>query len=336
MVMNIPNLKVVLNPQAKRVTPAVIRDIEELIPPSSLILPTSIEENETIAQNLLREGVEAVFVGGGDGTVIAFVNALVRAAEELGIAPIPKIGLMRLGTGNAVAELVSSGSFQTDLQSFIQNPHDDTVEMPWLNAEGRLFPFGGLGLDAEVLNDYEWVKEVTENTAISPAVTNVGGYFAALFSRTIPRKLREAFIPEAVQVRVTNGRGTAHRMGADNKPEETFAPGQVMYEGPMLSGIVGSCPFYGYAMRVLPYAGMDPKRMNVRIINTPLQVILANLRPVWEGTFRHEQLFDFLAEDVLIETTQPIPYQEGGDAMGERTAVRVNLAHPPIRLIRFI
>ena len=334
--MEIPNLKVVLNPHAKRVTPGVIREIEELIPPSSLILPQSIEDNDRIAEKLLGEGVEAIFVGGGDGTVIAFVNALVRAAERLGIAPIPRIGLMRLGTGNAVAELVSSGSFQADLQSFIQNPHHDTVEMPWLNAEGRLFPFGGLGLDAEVLNDYEWVKEVTENTAISPAVTNVGGYFAALFSRTIPRKLKEAFIPEAVQVRVTNGRGTAHRMGPDNSLEESFGPGEVLYEGPMLSGIVGSCPYYGYAMRVLPYAGLDPQRMNVRIINTPLQVILANLKSVWEGSYRHDQLFDFLAEDVLIETTQPIPYQEGGDAMGERHSVRVHLAHPPIRLIRFI
>ena len=238
---------------------------------------------------------------------------------------------MRLGTGNAVAELVSSGSFQADLQS-LSNPHHDTVEMPWLNAE-RLFPFGGLGLDAEVLNDYEWVKEVTENTAISPAVTNVGGFCSPVQSYN-PRKLKEAFIPEAVQVRVTNGRGTAHRMGPDNSLK------RVLGQRSCMKGRCCRVSLAPVRTTDMPcgcsVCRLDPQRMNVRIINTPLQVILANLKSVWEGSYRHDQLFDFLAEDVLIETTQPIPYQEGGDAMGERHSVRVHLAHPPIRLIRFI
>ena len=61
--MEIPNLKVVLNPHAKRVTPGVIREIEELVPPRSLILPQSIEDNDRIAEKLLGEGLRRLWVG---------------------------------------------------------------------------------------------------------------------------------------------------------------------------------------------------------------------------------------------------------------------------------
>ena len=336
MVQGAPDFSVVLNPNAKGVTPAIVTTVQEVIPPDKLFLTSDVSDNARLAEQFLKQGVEKIFVGGGDGTIVSFVNALLSVSRDLGDLEIPKVGVMRLGTGNAVAELVSSGSYLADLRSFIQNPHEDVYTMRWLDSEGRLFPFGGIGLDAELLNDYEWVKEVSSNTAISPAFTNVGGYFAALFSRTIPRKMKGVVQPNRVKLKVTNGKGRAWFMGHDGTRAKEFAPGEVMYEGEMLCAITGTCPYYGYGLKVLPYAAEDSELMNIRIVNTPLQIVLANLRTVWDGTYRHDQMFDFLAEDVRFATSVEVPYQEAGDAMGMREQLRIRVSPQPIRLIRFI
>jgi len=103
-----------------------------------------------------------------------------------------------------------------------------------------------------------------------------------------------------------------------------------------LCAITGTCPYYGYGLKVLPYAADHLEKMNIRIVNTSIQTILANLRTVWDGSYRHDQMFDFVAEDVHLTTSEPVPYQEAGDGMGTRESLYVRVAQDPIRLIRFI
>ena len=334
----LPDIVVILNPHAKGVTEGIVETLSEVVSPERLFLTQEISDNAALARQVLEEGVHTVFTGGGDGTIVAFVNALLDEAKRMDIssANIPQVGVMRLGTGNALAEMVSSGSYLADLRSFLQNPHEDTQLMAWVESEGRRFPFGGIGLDAEVLNDYEWVKEASENTAISPALKNVGGYFAALFSRTIPRRVREVVQPRDVQVLIRSAGSRAFLLNDAGERVRSFEPGEVMFEGTMNLTAVGTCPYYGYGMKVLPYATEDMGMMNIRVVSTSIQVILANLRAVWDGTYRHEGITDFLADVVEVEMSEPLPYQEGGDAKGERQVLRLAVGKEVIRLVRFI
>ena len=317
---------------------AIVEALQEVVPPERLFLTKALSDNQLLARRVLEDGISTVFAGGGDGTIVAFVNALLDEAREMGMSSseIPQVGVMRLGTGNALAEMVSSGSYMADLRSFLQNPHEDTHLMAWVESEGRRFPFGGIGLDAELLNDYEWVKEVSENTAVSPAFKNVGGYFAALFSRTIPRRVKEVVQPRDVQIRIRSCGSRAFLMDDDGKRIREFENGEVMFEGTMSLTAIGTCPYYGYGLKVLPYAAEDIGMMNIRVVSTSIQVILANLRAVWEGTYRHEGITDFLAEEIEVEMSEPVPYQEGGDAYGERKSLRLKVGKEVIRLVRFI
>lgn len=338
MAKDIHDIAVILNPNAKGVTEAVLEQVSELIPPERLFLTKTMEDNQVIAERLLSEGTKTVFAGGGDGTVVAFINALVLAGIELGIPEenFPCIGVMRLGTGNAVAELVSSGSYLADLRSFIQNPHDDVHKMRMVEVEGRRFPFGGIGLDAEVLNDYKWVKDRAKDTAVSAVFQNVGGYFAAFFSRTVPRRVKHAVQDSRSKIDVRVASGEAYLMDSAGGRLKTFGPGELIYSGEMTCSMMGTCPYYGYGMKVLPYASELDGFMNFRVVKTPIQMVLANMKTVWDGTYRHEGIFDFLVEDIEIEMSEPLSYQEAGEAMGKRDTLRLKVTETPTHLIRFI
>ncbi len=67
---------VVLNRNAKKVTEKVEELSGELVPPDDLFLSSSAEESEVIARTIVERGYEAVFAGGGDGTVMHIINQL--------------------------------------------------------------------------------------------------------------------------------------------------------------------------------------------------------------------------------------------------------------------
>ena len=71
----------------------------------------------------------------------------------------------------------------------------------------------------------------------------------------------------------------------------------------------------------------------MRIVGAPVPSILANLYPgVWKGTWRHDQLLDFMVKDVEVESDQPLPYQVGGDAAGSQTRLRFKVASEPVKM----
>lgn len=328
----------ILNPNAKGVNPKVISEIREIISPDHLFLSRSLEDNEAIVRRLVQTGSRTIFTGGGDGTVVAFINAVLKAGRDLGLpsSDLPSVGVLRLGTGNALAEMVSSGDYLCDLRSFVQNPHTDCYHLPMIECEDRWFPFAGLGFDAELLNDYSWVKDNSSNAALSKVFNNVGGYFAAFFSRTLPRRVKQKALREKTDIRVVVGEGEAIFLGPDGEHLKKLGPGELVYEGEFSTVMAGTCPYYGYGMKVLPFASVSEDYMHFRIVLMPVEKMLANLRPIWEGRYRGDDIAEFLANDVCLEFSRPTPYQEAGDAMGHREALRFRLAGAYVDLVRFI
>jgi hypothetical protein len=165
---------------------------------------------------------------------------------------------------------------------------------------------------------------------------NVGGYFGALFMTTIPRRTAAHLRGVQSVVRVTTTTGEAWRANDDGSEGERFAPGTVLYEGPANCLIVGTCPYFGYGMKVLPFANQSSQFMQLRVIRLGLSSILANLKPVWQGTFRDEGILDFMVQGVHLEFEDEMPYQEAGDAMGYRREVDFHVSETKVNLLRFI
>src|SRR5690606_39610143 len=78
-----------------------------VVPADDLFLSRSTSEAKTIAREVVGRKYRTVFTGGGDGTFVSFVTEILdflRDARE----PLPRFGVLKLGTGNALAGMVGA------------------------------------------------------------------------------------------------------------------------------------------------------------------------------------------------------------------------------------
>lgn len=324
---------VLLNPNARRVRDAVRDRITELVDPDDVFVSHDEREAEAIAATIRARGYDTVFTGGGDGTVTQFINTLPQGDHT-------RIGILRLGTGNAMAEIVSSGDPMSDLRTYVDNPSSDSYDLHLCEADGTRFAFAGLGLDAAILNDFEALRSRFGRGPMRKLVQNIGGYLAATFGITVPRMLGRWARRQQTLVRVTNLGADAHAIASDGHSGgqlgRAFAAGEVMYEGPVNGVLFGTCPFYGYRLKALPYAGVDPTRFHLRLSNVPTARLIAGMHSLWKGTLQHPGLLDFHAQRVKVELSEPMPYQLAGEPRGFREELEVGLSGEHVDLVRFI
>jgi len=326
-----------LNANARRVSPDVVGQIEELVPPDDIFFASTPQEGAQFARTILERRYPTVFAGGGDGTVVQLINQLWQASLARPERPrLPALGVLSLGTGNALSLLVSSGSPIQDLKTYVSNPSQDTWTISLVDVGGHLFPFASLGTDAELLKDYMDFKQQFGGGRLKPVFQNVGGYFVAFFGATAPRHIKGFVEGRTLSVRVTNLGPQAWRIGAEGAKGRPYGPGEVMYEGPVILTIAGTTPTFGYRMRVLPWADKHPDLFHLRVSNVPLAWCLLNLHKAWEGTFTAEGMHDFYASHVRMEYSRPVPFQVAGDVAGERETVEFRVVPEAVRLLRFL
>lgn len=331
---------VLLNASARKVTTQVQRALAHVVPEGDLFLSRSELDARRIAQQVVDRGYQTVFLGGGDGTLTCFVNEIlnqVAIRRRHHPTPAPRFGILKLGTGNSVASVVKASSTRGD--GFV----DDVLraragEVPGYRSldllliDGKRAPFAGLGVDGKLLNDYNWVKQNFGQGALSKVLTGAGGYFTSVTFKTVPYYLTHS---TAVDCEVFNGPTTAYRMGPDGTPVETYAPGAPLYKGSLMMAAAGTVPFYGFELKMFPFAGKRRGMMNLRLATVPTTAILANLPRLWSGTWFPDGMRDFLVKDATIRFSRPMPFQVAGDAEGYRDEVHFQVAPEPIEVLDF-
>lgn len=326
------NLAVVLNDNAKRVTPQVRATIHELVPERNIFYSRSLEDSRDIARKVVEAGFDAVFTGGGDGTVIQFINDLVATQ-----APLPALGVLPLGTGNAIASMVSSGDYLHDLETYVLRKQVDYQHIGLLESEDRVFPFAGLGIDARILNDYVHIKKrYAENRVMKPVLQGLGGYLLASFGRTVPQVIGDALAGRHTHARVVNTGKLAFRVDVDGAPIEEYGPGQVIYEGEAHMVSAATAPYYGHGIKIFPNALRHPGYFELRVIFGSIARAVFKLGTIWKGRFIEDGFWSVMAEDVAVEFDREMPFQIGGDALGYRRDVKFTLSSARLRLLRFI
>jgi diacylglycerol kinase family enzyme len=333
--MNDRPFAIYLNANARHVSPEVVSRIEELVHPEDIFFAATRDDADRFARVILERGYPTVFTGGGDGTVVGLINALRKVAGPDGAA-IPTLGVLSLGTGNALSRLVSSAGALSDLKAYVTNPSRDVWTISLMEHEGALHPFGSLGADAEMMADYHRLKDTVGAGRLKPLFQNVTGYFAAFFAATLPRHVGQALRGERLEVRITNLGESAYRIGPEGRKTRFFGPGEILYEGPVVLTILGTVPVFGYGLRLLPWAERDPDMMQLRMSNIPVAASLVHLPAAWNGTLQHEQLQDFYVQRVRIKYSRPMPFQLSGDFEGMRDTVEVAVRPRAVRLLRFI
>ena len=319
---------VLLNANAKRVSGAIREMVSEVVDPEDIYYSSSQEESGRITQQIVDKGYSTVFAGGGDGTVIDFMDRISRypAAQR------PMVGILMLGTGNAMARMVSSGYILEDLKSFSVNASRDGINLALLEAENRRFTFGGLGIDAEILNDYRDLKSRHRSGLRKSIAQSLGGYFFSFIFKTLPRLLRRQVFKNEVTVKVTAlaPGNSAITFAGEGR---TYAEGEVLYEGKAIVAMVGTVPYYGYGMKVMPFAGKDPARAHLRVGSISMWRAIFGFHKLWNGTYEGPGIHDFLITAVRVETDRPMPYQVGGDAADYRQQVDFVVVPEAIKLV---
>jgi len=329
------DVAVLLNAHAKQVNHDVRRALSSVLPDEHLYLSRSPGEAVEIAEEVVARRYGTVFTGGGDGTFVAWVNRILESAERRAARP-PRFGVLALGTGNAVAEMVGAEPRRhvQDLARFVRGEVDRVRRLDLLTCEGRRTPFAGVGIDAAIMNDYNWIRGQLGATPLRRLGEGMSGYGLALALRSVPRFLSER---RPAYCEVVNAGRPAWRLDpAGRRIGRPIASGELLYAGPCMLAAASTVPYYGLGLRVFPFAQKAPGMMQVRVATSiHLHTLLLNLGSIWSGEFAHPGLLDFHADRVALRFERPMPLQIGGDAEGWRDEVTFGMAANPVEIVDF-
>lgn len=350
------DVAIVLNANAKKVTPKVRAMLQARGTGADIYYSNSLEEARIIARKILEIGYPTVLTGGGDGTLVQMINLFYRMTQRLGPDPtrrgevytlaehrsrggaprflpgqMPSVGILRLGTGNAVANVVKAGNYLKDVER-IQGLQAAGLELgtrkvALMEAEGQVFPFCGLGWDGAVLNDYIKLKERFTGTPLEGIVKSVVGYIIAAVTQTAPKLMSQ---PSPVVKVVADEEAFA--LDPSGRRVRRFAPGETLFEGSANLLCAGTVPFIGAKLKLFPNAGgLDAFELRIVSVTSPEAIL--NLPRVWFGKYHNDRIHDFHARKVTITSKDPLPYQVGGDGAGERKSLTLGLSPNPLTMV---
>ena len=199
------------------------------------------------------------------------------------------------------------------------------------DSDNNLAPFAGMGYDGEIMNDFYSLKNVFFNTPFRKLFSSVIGFSIAGIFKTLPRQFNKK--PNKIIIKSNH---ESYKIVKTNKGDEEFfiAKNQILYEGFAPFMCVGTIPYIGYGFKMFPFASKRPGFMHLRVCDVPLKTCLANLYPgIWNGSFRHKKMHDFLVKDVSIESQTPLAYQFAGDAMGYEKNLYFQTSQNPVNMV---
>ncbi len=329
------DVAVLLNANAKSVNDRVRRTLSSVIRDEHLFFSTTQDEASTIAEEVVARRYRTVFTGGGDGTFVAWVNRILEAAERRAARP-PRFGVLALGTGNAVAEMVGARPRRhaQDLARYVRGEVDRVRRLELLTCDGRRTPFAGVGIDAAVLNDYNWIRTRLAGTPLERLGLGPAGYGLAVALRSAPRVLLER---RSAYCEIVNVGRPAWRLDATGqRVGRPVRHGELLHAGPCMLAAASTVPYYGLGLRAFPFAEKAEGMMQLRVATKiDVATVLLNLPRIWSGGFSHEGLLDFHADRVALRFERPMPLQIGGDAEGWRDELTFGMAANSVEIVDF-
>src|SRR5262249_25161085 len=154
------------------------------------------------------------------------------------------VGPLKLGTGNAVADYAGASARRLGVVEDILRARSGEVSVArplhLLMHEGTRAPFAGLGIDAELLNDYMSLKNRLHGTSLQLMGRGGVGYFCPIVGRTLPAYAFDSSIPN---VEVVNLGGPAQQLDSEGKPMgREIQRGEILYRGPCKIAAAGTVP----------------------------------------------------------------------------------------------
>jgi diacylglycerol kinase family enzyme len=328
---------VILNENARGVRRSIIDDLAELVPPHDLYLSRSVDQSRQIAAKVVERAYDTILFGGGDGT---FVQCLSDVAAEAAARDVelPSVGVLRLGTGNALADCLGASrptmdGLAHDLGRARRAQRARSLQL--LTVDGKLTPFAGCGLDAQILDDFGSVGRVIDRFA-GPLASAIGAaprYALTVGLRSTPRFVLKT-LPELEIINTGEPVYPIYWRNGRILEDEAIATGDVIWRGRASLASCSTIPNFGLGMRMFPWADAREGRFQLRCAVSSAYETIRNLPAVFKGEYRSPTLIDFLCTGVEIRMERPVPVQVGGDVQdGARDRLTVEMATTPVRVL---
>ena len=322
-------IAVILNANAGQVNADLAAQLAAIVPEQRVHLTHSALDSRDVLKKCVEDEIRTVFAGGGDGTIVGVINDL-REFRSQQAPVLPDVGVLRLGTGNALARWLGSGRPTEDILRYQSGQIHRRLPLDMVESEDTVFPFAGMGHDAALLNDYNRLKSASRGAWWAPLTRGMPGYVLTGALRTLPRLLGHA--PTEIQV-INTGR-PAWRCDVNGREIGDAIPtGGVLYEGPSTFVGTATTPLYGYGLPMFPHATRRAGRFQVRIANLSPLEIASCLPAAWRGHLEHRRILDFYADRIRVRCADAMPYQLAGEACGYRSEMTFSMARAPINLL---
>lgn len=323
---------VLLNARAKQWTGELHQAVSRWVPSKDLFLTDDFRQAEKTVDRILTSGdYDVVFTAGGDGTIVYLINAIEERIAR-GVIPrdeAPPVGVLRMGTGNALATYLECREVVEDLRAISGGSPLVVYDVSMVQTDDALYPFVGFGYDAQILNDYDSFKDSVRETVLENYATGLGGYAASILSRSIPTALRSS----KKTARITT-MGPAVKIEQESgETVEEYEAGDVIFEGRIDVIAASTIPYWGFNIRMFNHCTRIPGRFQIRCFTGGVLDVLTSLPTFWDGRFPKENIRDYLVEDVRVEITNgAMAYHVAGDPAGFERAVEWKTSAQPARL----
>jgi diacylglycerol kinase family enzyme len=317
----------IVNGNARRLGGRLRGKLERALP-GAVRFTGSLDEARGAIRAEVKRGADLVVLGGGDGTVVMGLSLIAEACRGAG-RPEPAIAILRLGSGNAIADtLGATDDVVGDLERLSRGA-GMRRRVPMLSVLGVRAPFVGLGVDALLLEDHEAIGRIVDRVPVARRV--LGGasrYALSVALRSMPR-FATGDRPHA---RVTNRGAPAVEMRRTGPTGREEPAGEVLWEGACTLVAGATIPFFGFGLKMFAFAGTRDGRFHLRCGDSGLFEILRSTPAAFRGEYFSESVSDFLCDRVDIELDREAAVEAGGELLGRHRHVELAIA-PPITLV---
>lgn len=284
----------------------------------------SLDEARTTIRAEVRRGVDLLVLGGGDGTVVMGLTLIGEACRGLG-KPEPAIAILRMGSGNAIADTVGASDDIVDDLGRIARGGGARRAVPLLDVLGVRAPFVGVGVDAQLLEDQAAIGRAVDR--VPGARRLLGGatrYALSVALRSVPR-FAIGSRPNAI---VTNRGTPAIEMARTGATGRERPAGQVLWQGACTLVAGATIPFFGFGLRMFSFANARAGKFQLRCGDAGLLEIVRSTPAAFRGDYFSDRVSDFLCDRVDIELDREAAVEAGGELLGRRRQVELAIGKP--------
>lgn len=311
----------IVNDNARRLGGRLRARLERALP-GNVRFTGSLDEARSTIRAEIKRGCDVIVLGGGDGTVVMGLTLLAEACRGAGRAE-PAIGILRLGSGNAIADTVGASEDVLDDLERLARGAGRRTRVPMLDVLGVRAPFVGVGVDALLLEDQEAVGQIVDRVPVARRLLgDASRYALSVALRSVPR------FGDRPRARVTNAGEPAIEMRRTGPTGREENAGQLLWEGPCTLVAGATIPFFGFGLKMFAFAGARDGRFQLRCGGSGLLEILRSLPAAFRGEYFSEHVADFLCDRVTIELDRETAVEAGGELLGRHRHVELALASP--------